>query len=138
MKWAPNWWPWDSCHGPFPWWRESAVCRLTTGWSAICAACEYRHCRPRDILGIVRLIADDVDKASHALRSADLPFSTVDVLGVEVSDEPGALGKVAVLLAEKSINVDYAYVTVASSSGNAMCIFKVTDPADADIVLSSD
>jgi hypothetical protein len=88
--------------------------------------------------GIVRLIADDVDKASHALRSADLPFSTVDVLGVEVSDEPGALGKVAVLLAEKSINVDYAYVTVASSSGNAMCIFKVTDPADADIVLSSD
>lgn len=88
--------------------------------------------------GIVRLIADDVDKASHALRSADLPFSTVDVLGVEVSDEPGALGKVAVLLAKKSINVDYAYVTVASSSGNAMCIFKVTDPADADIVLSSD
>jgi len=88
--------------------------------------------------GIVRLIADDVEKASHALRSADLPFSTVDVLGVEVSDEPGALGKVAVLLAEKSINVDYAYVTVASSSGNAMCIFKVGDPTEADLVLSSD
>jgi len=88
--------------------------------------------------GIVRLIADDVEKASQALRTADLPFSTVDVLGVEVSDEPGALGKVAVLLAEKSINVDYAYVTVASSSGNAMCIFKVSDPVKADMVLSSD
>ena len=88
--------------------------------------------------GIVRLIADDVEKASRALRTADLPFSTVDVLGVEVSDEPGALGKVAVLLAEKSINVDYAYVTVASYSGNAMCIFKVSDPATADTVLSSD
>jgi hypothetical protein len=88
--------------------------------------------------GIVRLIADDVDNASQALRTADLPFSTVDVLGVEVSDEPGALGKVAVLLAEKSINVDYAYVTVASSSGNAMCIFKVSDPAEADLALSSD
>ena len=88
--------------------------------------------------GIVRLIADDVEKASQALRTADLPFSTVDVLGVEVSDEPGALGKVAVLLAEKNINVDYAYVTVASSSGNAMCIFKVSDPVKADMVLSSD
>jgi len=87
--------------------------------------------------GIVRLIADDVEKASQALRTADLPFSTVDVLGVEVSDEPGALGKVAVLLAEKNINVDYAYVTVASSSGNAMCIFKVSDPVKADMVLSS-
>ena len=88
--------------------------------------------------GIVRLIADDVDKASDSLRAADLPFSTVDVLGVEVSDEPGALGKVAVLLAEKEINVDYAYVTVAGSGGNAMCIFKVSDPFKADMVLSAD
>ena len=87
---------------------------------------------------LVRLIADNVEKASQALRTANLPFSTVDVLGVEVSDEPGALGKVAVRLAEQSINVDYAYVTVASSSGNAMCIFKVSDPAKADLLLSAD
>jgi hypothetical protein len=87
--------------------------------------------------GIVRLIADDVEKASTALRAADLPFSTVDVLGVEVSDEPGALGKVAVLLAKKKINVDYAYVTVAGSGGSAMCIFKVSDPVKADSLLSA-
>lgn len=87
--------------------------------------------------GIVRLIADNVEKASTALRAADLPFSTVDVLGVEVSDEPGALGKVAVLLAKKKINVDYAYVTVASSGGSAMCIFKVSDPVKADSLLSA-
>jgi hypothetical protein len=87
--------------------------------------------------GIVRLIADDVEKASEALRTAALPFSTVDVLGVEVSDEPGALGKVALLLAEKEINVDYAYVTVASSGGSAMCIFKVSDPVRADAILSA-
>jgi hypothetical protein len=87
--------------------------------------------------GVVRMIVDDVDKATEALRQVDLPFSTVDVLGVEVSDEPGALGKVAVRLAEAGFNVDYAYVTVASSSGNALCVFKVLDPHQAEETLSS-
>ena len=79
--------------------------------------------------GVVRMIVDDVETATDALRRVDLPFSTVDVLGVEVEDAPGALGKVAVRLAEAGLNVDYAYVTVASESGNALCVFKVADPA---------
>ena len=87
--------------------------------------------------GVVRMIVDDVDKATEALRRADLPFSTVDVLGVEVSDEPGALGKVAVQLAEAGLNIDYAYVTVASRSGNALCVFKVADPHQAEEILHS-
>lgn len=87
--------------------------------------------------GVVRMIVDDVDKATEALRQVDLPFSTVDVLGIEVSDEPGALGKVAVQLAEAGFNVDYAYVTVASRSGNALCVFKVLDPHRAEETLRS-
>lgn len=87
--------------------------------------------------GVVRMIVDDVDAATDALRQVDLPFSTVDVLGVEVSDEPGALGKVALRLAEAGLNVDYAYVTVASQSGNALCVFKVADPHKADTMLTS-
>lgn len=87
--------------------------------------------------GVVRMIVDDVDAAIEALRQVDLPFSTVDVLGIEVSDEPGALGKVAVQLAEAGLNVDYAYVTVASQSGNALCIFKVADPRQAEAILTS-
>ena len=88
--------------------------------------------------GVVRMIVDDVDAATEALRQVDLPFSTVDVLGIEVSDEPGALGKVAVRLAEAGLNVDYAYVTVASQSGNALCVFKVADPRKAEAMLTSD
>ncbi len=87
--------------------------------------------------GVVRMIVDDVDKATEALREVDLPFSTVDVLGIEVSDEPGALGKVALQLAEAGFNVDYAYVTVASRSGNALCVFKVLNPHQAEETLSS-
>jgi hypothetical protein len=81
------------------------------------------------------MIVDNVEAATAALRQVDLPFSTVEVLGVEVTDEPGALGKVAVRLAEAGLNVDYAYVTVASRSGNALCVFKVADPHKADALL---
>ncbi len=87
--------------------------------------------------GVVRMIVDDVEMATEALRCVDLPFSTVDVLGVEVEDAPGALGKVAVRLAEAGLNVDYAYVTVASESGNALCVFKVTDPRKATELLGA-
>jgi hypothetical protein len=86
--------------------------------------------------GVVRMIVDDVEAATDALRRVDLPFSTVDVLGVEVRDEPGALGKVAVRLAEAGLNVDYAYVTVASKSGNALCVFKVVDPRRAEELMA--
>lgn len=85
--------------------------------------------------GVVRLIADDVDGAENSLRDANLPFSTIDVLGIEISDSPGALGKVAVRLAEAGINVEYAYATAVSGSGKALCIFKVSNPADAEITL---
>ena len=86
--------------------------------------------------GVVRMIVDDVEAGTAALRDVDLPFSTVDVLGVEVSNEPGALGRVAVQLAEAGLNVDYAYVTVASQTGRALCVFKVPDPTRADELLT--
>lgn len=82
--------------------------------------------------GVVRLLCDDVDRAEDVLREANLPFSTVDVLGIEVSDEPGALGKVAVRLAEAGINVEYAYATAVHGNARALCVFKVANPVEAE------
>ena len=87
--------------------------------------------------GVVRMLVDDVDRAEVVLRDANLPFSTVEVLGLEVSDEPGALGKVAVRLAEAGINVEYAYATAVSGNAKALCVFKVADPTDAEATLGS-
>ena len=87
--------------------------------------------------GVVRMIVDDVDGATDALKQVELPFSIVDVLGIEFPDQPGALGKVALQLAEAGVNVDYAYITVASQSGNALGVFKVADPPEAEAILTS-
>lgn len=85
--------------------------------------------------GVVRMLVSDVDGAERVLRDASLPFSTVDVLGMEVSDEPGALGKVAVRLAEAGINVEYAYATAVAGNAKALCVFKVSDPREAEATL---
>lgn len=85
--------------------------------------------------GVVRLIVDDFDTATQSLRSANLPFSTVDVMAVEVPDEPGALGKLALKLAEAGVNVEYAYATAATSAGKALCVLKVPNPDEAEGVL---
>ena len=88
--------------------------------------------------GVVRLIVNDVEAGEAALRAANLPFSTVDVLATELIDEPGAIGKVAVRLADEGINVEYAYATAASGGQtSALCIFKVANPRDADATLQS-
>jgi len=82
--------------------------------------------------GVVRMLVDDVAAAEGVLRDANLPFSTVDVLTVEVADQPGALGKVAVQLAEAGINVEYAYAAAGTSNSRALCVVKVADPTDAE------
>ena len=87
--------------------------------------------------GVVRMLVDDVPRAEEVLREANLPFSTVEVLGVEVTDEPGALGKVAVRLAEAGINVEYAYATAVSGNAKVLCVFKVVDPIDAEATLGT-
>ena len=87
--------------------------------------------------GVVRMIVDDVDAATEALKQVELPFSIVDVLGIEFPDTPGALGKVALQLAKAGENVDNAYITVASQSGNALGVFRVADPPKAEAILLS-
>lgn len=88
--------------------------------------------------GVVRMLVDDVDGAERVLREANLPFSTVDVLGIEVSDEPGALGKVALRLADSGINVEYAYATAVRGNARALCVFKVGNPERAAETLGID
>jgi len=85
--------------------------------------------------GVVRMLVSDVDAAEDVLREANLPFSTVEVLTIEVSDRPGALGKIAVQLAEAGINVEYAYAAAGAGNERALCVVKVADPAAAEAQL---
>ncbi|HEU5193095.1 MAG TPA: ACT domain-containing protein [Methylomirabilota bacterium] len=61
--------------------------------------------------GLVRFVPDSAEDAARALDAAGYAHTRRDVIVVRVLDEPGALGQLALVLAEAGINIDAIYVT---------------------------
>ena len=80
--------------------------------------------------GIVRMIVDDVYKATTSLKEADYVASVKDVLAVEIPDEALAV------LGSESVNVEYMYAFTNHTPGKAYMIFRVTDNQHASAVLA--
>ncbi len=77
--------------------------------------------------GAVHLVVDKMNKAKKVLDSAGLSYSEADVLHVELSNVPGALGKFAEKLAAKEINITSGYQTTVKGSRKASVVFAVSD-----------
>ena len=60
--------------------------------------------------GIIRLVADKFAAAKKVLASRGWTPLEEEVLEVEVSDRPGALGSVAQRLGDAGVNVKYVFV----------------------------
>ena len=60
-------------------------------------------------LGIVRIIVDDVYKATTVLKDEGHVNSATSVLGVAIPDEPGGLSQVLRVLGEADIKEEYMY-----------------------------
>ena len=80
--------------------------------------------------GILRLITEDNEKALSALKGAGYIASEVELVGVEVSDEAGALSDFLIALGDNGISVEYMY-SYAESDGNAKIAFKTATPDKA-------
>jgi len=61
--------------------------------------------------GFIQFVANDPDKAAHALDAAGISYSRREVLFGKVLDKPGMLGDVALVMSEAGINIDSVYVT---------------------------
>ena len=62
---------------------------------------------------IIQFVPNSPDKAVEALAAASLAYTQREVLIVQVLDEPGMLGDVALVMADAGINIDSVYVTTA-------------------------
>ena len=89
--------------------------------------------------GIARLIADDVYKASNALKDAGFVNSLTSVVGAMVPDEPGGLDKLLKVFHEANINLEYMYAFLGGSVDHACMIFRVGKEMEkeADAALSA-
>jgi hypothetical protein len=65
-----------------------------------------------DDYGSVQLVVDDPEQALRVLKAAGLPVESRLVLVVNVLNEPGGLGDVAMVMADAGINIDATYVTI--------------------------
>ncbi|HJD97636.1 ACT domain-containing protein [Mailhella massiliensis] len=74
--------------------------------------------------GVLRLMADDTQKARDALVKAGFTVGSTPVVAVEVADRPGGLGHVLGVLSEQGINVEYLYAYTQRESTRATIIFR--------------
>ena len=85
--------------------------------------------------GILRLIVDDAEKASATLKAAGLLVQITEVVGVKLTDKPGALSGALEALDREEINVEYLYAFLSTEPGSAAVVLRVEDNGHAAAVL---
>lgn len=80
--------------------------------------------------GILRLIVDDEAAAVQALRESQFTVHEGPVILARVPDVPGGLAKALTGFAQRGLNVEYAYATVAS-----LIAFGLEDVAAGEVIL---
>ncbi|MFB3815817.1 MAG: ACT domain-containing protein [Terriglobales bacterium] len=105
----------------------SEMAKLAVNIIAIMAA-------PQEAGGI-RMVAHPHDTAKRVLDSLQVPYSEEQVVAVRLTDKPGALGKATRKLAEKGVNIIYAYGSIVKDAERALIILGVSDVAKAAEIL---
>lgn len=83
----------------------------------------------------IRMVVSNGGTARKVLDGMGLKYTEEDVLAVQVSDRPGALGKLTRKLADHDLDVKYAYATIPHGVEKAMVILALSEPAAAAKIL---
>lgn len=86
--------------------------------------------------GVLRLIVNNNEKATTALRNQGFTVGKTRVLAVEVNDVPGGLNQVLDPLSEQDVNVEYMYAFANPQCKNAIMIFRFDDIEKAKVILT--
>jgi hypothetical protein len=85
--------------------------------------------------GIVRIIADDPDRAK-ALLDGDGQAANVRLVNAfAVPDRPGGLAEVLRLLEGNGVNIDYMYALITTEAGKAYSVMRTGDTEKTDEIL---
>lgn len=87
--------------------------------------------------GILRIIVEDVEKATKALSENGCVYSVNDVVAVEVPDRPGGIAEVIGVLSDNGINIEYLYAFVGIAGDHALVVLRVPNNEKAEEILIS-
>ena len=86
--------------------------------------------------GIVRIIADDPDKAQSLLDQQGQAANVRLVNAFAVPDQPGGLASVLRILEGNGVNIDYMYALITSESGKAYSVMRTGNTEETDRILT--
>ena len=84
---------------------------------------------------LVRILVDNPASAKAVLGSLRMIFEETDVATVRLAHRPGELGRAALRLGEKQINIDYSYCGLEPGSTRALVVFGVDSLTEAATLL---
>lgn len=97
----------------------------------IASAASYNSIRKDSAeFALIRLLADDTDKATEILAKNEYEYDINYVIAIELENRPGTLAEISNKFGEEGININYVYGSV--SSPDAKCLF-VFCPEDIDL-----
>ena len=85
--------------------------------------------------GIVRIIADDPNKAKELLDKEGHAANIRLVNAFAVPDQPGGLAKVLSLLEGKGVDIEYMYALITTEAGKAYSVMRTGDTEKTDEIL---
>ena len=87
--------------------------------------------------GILRVIVNDIDKALSVLKDNNVIVKANHVIGVELTDKPGALANVLELLTSEGVNVEYMYAFVTPGNrDSAYLVLRARNNEKAEKILA--
>ena len=87
--------------------------------------------------GIIRMVVSDTEKAMKALSEAGYLCRSTDVLGIQISDHPGALNTLLKSIQDSNINVNYLYLSFSRDSASPIIILHTDDVMEVEECLVS-
>ena len=77
--------------------------------------------------GILRLIVNDTQKATDALKAEGFVVKVNYVVGISIDDTAGSLCKVVDLLSKNGVNIEYMYAFITVLKQSAYIVLRVED-----------
>lgn len=77
--------------------------------------------------GVLRIIADDAEKATSVLLANGNILSLTPVIVVAVEDKPAGLSELLSLLSDGDVAIEYMYSLFTHQNGKAYMVFRIAD-----------
>jgi hypothetical protein len=86
---------------------------------------------------VMRMVVSDTRRALHVFEERGTLVVEDDVLMIEGDNKPGSLANISRKLAEKKVNIEYAYCSTPPTAKRGLLVLRVSDAKKALKVLNS-